>query len=210
MSIPATPLQAITGNETLLVLAAHPGDESALCGGLIAQSCRRGRPPFVMVLGDGSASDPIAPDPAALAQRHERETRAAAACLGLPPGRLLMVGLFDPALAAPSPPVFDAIVRAVALVMWARDCNAVCAPAPTPDANPSPGHAAAHRIAAVVAERTGVAHLSYAAPPGPHALHLDITDQRPAKHAAIAAHTGLGPEAGVGTSTELLQRATPQ
>jgi len=180
-----TSLETITGGETLLVLAAHPGDESALCGGLIAQCCRRGRPPFVMVLGDGSLSHPrsVTHGPAALARLHERETREAAMRLGLPRDRLLMVGLFDGTVVDEGP-VFEAVVRAVALVMWARDCNVVCAPALPGD----PAREAAQRIAVATAERTGVGRLGYAAVAG---WELDVSAQVAAKRAGIAAHATL-------------------
>ena len=34
-------IAALTGNETLLILAPNPLDESLYCGGLIAACCRR-------------------------------------------------------------------------------------------------------------------------------------------------------------------------
>ena len=173
-SPPYSTLEAITGDENLFILAPQPGDESLLAGGLIAQCCRRGRPPFVMVVHDGSTSAPG--DPGGIARRHERETRAAVGHLGLPGERLLMAGLYDGADLSPGT-VFDAVVRAVALVMWARDCNVVCAPAV-----PSIG-----RIAEAVADRTGVGRLVYGSGP----LLLDIDPDLPAKRAAVAAHTAI-------------------
>ena len=127
--LPLATLDAITGDENLLVLALQPGDESFDCGGVIAQSCRRGRQPFVMVLHDGSASNPgsNAWPPDRTARVREQETREAVRRLGLRPERLLMAGLFD----GPTPdegPVFEAIIRAASLVMWARDCNLILAP----------------------------------------------------------------------------------
>ena len=190
--LPEAGLGAITGEENALILALQPGEESLDCGGLIALSCRRGRQPFVMVLHDGSASHPgsNAWPPDRLAVLRERETREAVRRLGLRPERLLMAGLFD----GPTPeegPVFEAIVRAVSLVTWARDLNLILAPWP---GEADPATRAAHRIAAEAARRSGIGHLSYAgrSPPSPNATvegwRLDIAPSLEAKRAAIAAH----------------------
>jgi LmbE family N-acetylglucosaminyl deacetylase len=186
--------EAITGQENMLVLAPHPGDETLGCGGLIAHCCRRGRPPFLMVLADGSASPPgqnaLTPDE--LANRHEQETRAAVQCLGMPIDRMIMVGLFDGHIPTEGR-VFEAVVKAVSLVMWARDCNVICAPwAGSPVAE----HAASFAIAAEVARRTGVGLFSYAEPgwslPAEAVIQrLDITAQFDRKRAARAAHATL-------------------
>mgnify|MGYP005815871083 CR=1 FL=1 len=195
-TLPVGTAAAITAGETMLLLIPAPGDESWSCGALIAETCRRGRPPFVMVLGDGSAG---AADEAAaekLARRREREIRAALPALGLPPGRLLMAGLHDGRIPA-SGPAFAAVVRAVALVSWARDCNLICAPWPWP---PDQAACRTHAVAEAVAAETGIAHRCYLArpgaggaapvpamaagwhfPPGPHAA---------ARAAALAAYAG--------------------
>jgi LmbE family N-acetylglucosaminyl deacetylase len=194
-------IETITGNETLLVLVPGPGDESLRCGGLIATCCRRGRPPFVMVLGDGTSYPPTPSRPADhLAARHERETRAAAACLGLPHDRLLMVGLFDGTIPREGP-VFDAVVRAVTLVMWARDCNVICAPSRDDD---SPAGRATAGVADAVAIGSEVGRLAYVTaervPAGADAWRLDIAARLPAKRAAIAAHVALRGKAVVDAS----------
>jgi len=188
---PEASLGAITGDENLLVLVLQPGDESIDCGGLIAQACRRGRQPFVMVLHDGSASHPgsNAWPPDRIAAERERETREAVRRLGLRPERLLMAGLFD----GPTPaegPVFEAIIRAVSLVMWARDCNLLLAAWPTTGDSAA---RAAHRIAVEVARHSGVGHLSYAGRSRPadaaaDGWRLDIASCLEAKRAAVAAH----------------------
>jgi LmbE family N-acetylglucosaminyl deacetylase len=162
-----------------------------------------------MVLDDGTASHPDAPHDTAdrLAHLHERETRTAAQLLGLPSARLLMVGLLDGTIPTAEGAVFDAIVRAIALVMWARDCNVVLAPAPhTPD----PAHQATHHIAQAVVARTGVGILLYPdfrarlPPTMPDATgwRLNIVSHLPAKHAAMAAHatlqTGVAPDLPTG------------
>lgn len=191
---------ALTGNETLMILAPNPLDETLYCGGLIAACCRMGQPPFVMVLADGSQSQPHSNlhSPEQLAAAHERETREAARRLGLPDGRLLMAGLFDGSIPTGGP-VFEALVRAVTLVMWARDCNVLCAPWA---GNAAPHHGAAARIAAEVARRSGVGLLSYAASAGVTGIQLDIAGQLAAKQAAMAAHaTLLGPGLPGGTAT---------
>jgi len=188
-ALPYASLQAITGGENLLVLVPAPGDESVWCGGLIAESCRRGRPPFVMVLGDGTLSHPhsAAYPPDRLANLHDRETRAAAACLGLPRERLLMAGIHDGHISAGGPG-FDAVVRAVTLVMWARDCNVICAPWPG-----SEGDAWRRNtfgIATAVARASGVGLLACAVgdATADEGWQLDITAQLGPKRAAVAAH----------------------
>jgi LmbE family N-acetylglucosaminyl deacetylase len=185
--LPFASWETITGHENLLILAPHPGDESLFCGGLIARSCRRGRPPFVMVLTDGTAHPQSNADtPDRLAALHERETRAAMKCLGLPANRLLMAGLFDGTIPHEGK-LFDALVQGVMLVMWARDCNVICAPWQQDTSN---DHRAAHRVAAEVAARSGVGLLAYQATNAIPAegCRLDITPDLPAKRNAIAAH----------------------
>jgi LmbE family N-acetylglucosaminyl deacetylase len=138
-----------------------------------------------------------------LAALHERETRVAARCLGLPSGRLLMTGLFDGTI-PDSGPVFDAVVRAVVLVMWARDCNVICAPW----AGAGPVERATDRIAEAVAARSGVAQLAYAAA-GSGVLTLDISRDLPAKQQAIAAHRSHPQARGaVATAWETYLRAS--
>ena len=175
--------EAITGEENLLILATCPGDEAMGCGGLIAQSCRRGRPPFVLVLTDGC--EPGADDSAAALL--EQRTRAAARCLGLPSNRLLMAGLPIGHVPAEGR-AFESVVHGVTTVMWARDCNVICAPALT---EASPDRITAAHIAAAVAARSGVGLLTYHLPPSEHqpaGRVLDITRDLPAKHLALAAH----------------------
>ena len=176
--------ETLAGNENMLILAACPGDECVGCGGLIAQSCRRGRPPFVLVLTDGCESGPDD----GLAMLLEQRTRAAAKCLGLPSGRLLMAGLRSGAVPAQGRD-FESVVHGVTMIMWARDCNIICAPLA---AGASADRIAASVIAATVARRSGVGLLNYQpAASGHHAVagkDLNITWDLPAKRAALNAH----------------------
>jgi LmbE family N-acetylglucosaminyl deacetylase len=195
--IPAALRAALSGEENLLVLALRPGDESLHCGGLIARCCRRGRPPFVVVLSDGStlSTSPQHMPPDALAHRHEQETRAAMRCLGLPPQRLLMGGLFDNTVPA-SGPAFDDLARGIAMIMWARDCNILCVAA---EHQTSATPEVVSRIAVEVVRHSGVGLLCcqlVSAQPGPGSAgdpalqhRLDIAPDLPAKRAALAAHS---------------------
>ena len=143
--------RAVTGERTALVLAVHPGDETAVFGAFIARACAAGRPPFVAVLTDGS-TQPGAPgeDPRRIALRRERETRAAAAALGLEDDRLLFVGLFDGTVPGEGA-MFDAVVAAMDLVMWRNDCHVLVA-AEGGDGDTQ----AAAAVARAVARRTGL------------------------------------------------------
>ncbi len=171
--MPIASWEALTGPENLLILAPRPGDETLYCGGLIARSCRRGRPPFVLVLTDGQTR--------AEASREPR-TRAAMQALGLPANRMLMAGLYRDSLPTEGP-AFDAIARGVAVIMWARDCNVICAPLP---GEGLPDRTAAHRLANAVAAATGVGLLYY--PGGNGGLMLDIAPEHRAKQAALGAY----------------------
>ena len=106
------------------------------------------------VLTDGAGADD------ALAAALERDSRAGMEGLGVPPDWFLMLGLH-----AGTAPVtgrkFEAVVAAIGLIMWRHDCNALVAP-PAGDARPD--YAACHAIACAVAERTGVALVTYATP----------------------------------------------
>jgi LmbE family N-acetylglucosaminyl deacetylase len=149
----------VAGGQNLLVLAAEPGDESRYCAGLITQACRRGRPPFIAVLTDGSsaviAGSNAGPD--AVAAQLERASRAAIAGLGVPADWFLMLGLLD-GTAPMAGRKFEAVVAAVALIMWRRDCNVLVAPWA---ADPRPDYAACHAMAWTVAARTGVGLVTY-------------------------------------------------
>ncbi len=180
---PAVDWRAIFGNETILVLATHPGDETACFGQLIARACAAGRPPFVMILADGSggqageAAHPVA-------MRRERETRAAAAQLGLDDDRLLFAGLFDGAIPRDGP-MADAVVAAVDLVMWRNDCHVLCAAA-SGDADTVAVAALAH----AVARRTGL-RLVLRDPAGPGSRTLAAASVLPAVLRARAAQSVL-------------------
>ena len=80
----------IVGAAPLLVLAPHPDDESLGCGGLIAESCARGRDVHVAILTDGTGSHPSSPSYPAprLRALRQREALAAVEALGL--GALLL------------------------------------------------------------------------------------------------------------------------
>lgn len=85
--------------DVLIVVAAHPDDETLGAAGLIGRMSRAGAKVVVVVATDGEASHPRSPthDPRALAQRRREEVRravsvlspsAAVHFLGLPDGRL--------------------------------------------------------------------------------------------------------------------------
>jgi len=68
----------------VLAVYAHPDDPDVSCGGTLAQWARRGAEVHVVICtnGDKGTTDP-AVDPAALAVRRARETKAAGECLGI-------------------------------------------------------------------------------------------------------------------------------
>lgn len=96
-ALPIRTFEAGFGQRPVLVLAPHPDDESLGCGGMIAQACGEGRPPWVVVLTDGGMSHPksrLYPRER-LRRLREEETIAATGLLGLPPERLTFLGYRD-------------------------------------------------------------------------------------------------------------------
>ena len=195
-ALPAGDLHDLTGGGTAVVLAPHPDDESLGCGGLIAEACRRGEPPLVLVLTDGAGSHPDsrAFPPERLVALREQEARNAVAELGLPPGRIAF--LRQPDTAAPtSGPAFDRAVADVAA--RCRGASVLLAPWRH---DPHCDHEAAHLVAAAVARETGIRHLAYPVwgwtllpeqeldGPAPAGVRLDIAAHLSAKRRAIAAH----------------------
>lgn len=84
----------------LVVVAAHPDDETLGAGGLIARAGRAGHPVTVVVLTNGEASHPTSTthDPARLAALRRREVTAAVAALA-PTALVRLLDLPDGSLA---------------------------------------------------------------------------------------------------------------
>jgi hypothetical protein len=119
------PLRKLAVDSNLLIIAVRPSEESSRYGGLIAELCRRGRPPFVTILMDGAGGASTTQKAEAVAAAKGAAARRAMGHLGLPPERLLLIGLHDGAGSA-GPGMVDALVSAFDLLSWARDCQTIC------------------------------------------------------------------------------------
>jgi LmbE family N-acetylglucosaminyl deacetylase len=181
------------GPATVVVLAAHPDDESLGAGGAIARLSRRGWRVEVVVATDGEGSHPGSPTlaPHDLAALRRREAEAAVGRLGSGI-RLHHLGLPDGDLAAHEDDLVARLVELVGdgahhtlLAPWRHD--------------PHPDHRAAGRAAHQTAYRTDALLLEYPvwawhqlAPtdlPWPLAVRLELTaDEQQRKAAAVAAH----------------------
>ncbi len=198
-AMPLAAPSAVTGGRPFVVLSPHPDDESLGTGGLIAAACGAGERAQVVILTDGSGSHPgsraYGRDRLVALRRDEAER--AAAHLGLPPGRLVHLGLPD-TRAPTEGPLFDRAVDRIAAVLaeagaatlfvtWRRD--------------PHCDHEAADAMARALRRRDpGLKlwsypiwgwHLDPAAEvdePPPSGFRLDIAPWLPAKRAAVAAH----------------------
>jgi LmbE family N-acetylglucosaminyl deacetylase/SAM-dependent methyltransferase len=177
----------------LVVVAAHPDDESLGAGGLIAAAAARGAQVHLVVATAGEASHPQSPThtPARLAAIRRDEARAAAAALA--PGlRPEFLDLPDGALEQHRTLLADRIGPLldgadVVVSPWTGDGH--------------PDHAACGAVVAdLVAARRGVAHWQYPiwawhwgereSLPWQQMARADLDDAaRAAKRGAIAAHS---------------------
>ncbi len=141
--------------ERLVVLAAHPDDESLGAGGLLAHAHQRGLDVVVVVASDGEASHPESPtcSEALLSSIRRAEMHAALAALA-PGAALHLLGLPDGALAQGEDELVATLVELIGdgrhtLVIgpWRQDGH--------------PDHEAAGRAAATTAARTGARLLEY-------------------------------------------------
>ncbi len=141
---------SLDGVDHVVVVAAHPDDESLGAGGLIACARRLGIPVDIVCATDGEGSHPDSPTcpPEQLAVVRAAEGRQAAAVLGVGEDRLRRLALPDGAVTGSEDAVTTAVVeivgdgrRSVIVAPWRRDGH--------------PDHEAAGRAAATAARRTG-------------------------------------------------------
>jgi LmbE family N-acetylglucosaminyl deacetylase len=158
-SLPVADLDRITGEVTSMILAPHPDDESLACGGLIAESCLRGRPPIVVIVTDGTGSHPssISYPPTRLRDLREREAASAASRLGLPLERLLFMRLRDSHMPRTGPFYYSAIEWLVRLFN-SYHCGAILAPWLY---DPHCDHQLTQEMARVLASKVNAKLLSY-------------------------------------------------
>ncbi len=145
----AAPAADLTGVDRLVVVAAHPDDESLGAGGLVAAAAGSGLEVVVVCATDGERSHPDSPTrtPEDLAGIRADEGRAAAQALGVSQP-VLRLGLADGSVAEQLERLTTELVavvgdgRSTVLVApWRHDGH--------------PDHEAAGRSAAAVARRTG-------------------------------------------------------
>ena len=140
----------------LVLVAAHPDDETLGAGGLLATAAAADLPIDVVLLSAGEASHPDSPThaPGDLATLRVEETRVALALLA-PSARLLVVGLPDGHLDSHEDRIVEVIVRTVGeegtttllAAPWRHDGHG--------------DHEAAGRAAAVAAQRTDARLVEY-------------------------------------------------
>lgn len=144
----AEPL-SLAGVERLVVLAAHPDDESLGAGGLVASATDHGIPVTVVCATDGERSHPASPTltPEHLARIRGDEGRAALLELGVGQHHLVRLRLPDGDLAEHEAALTTALVQQVAtgpgtvvVAPWREDGH--------------PDHEAAGRAAAAACRRT--------------------------------------------------------
>jgi LmbE family N-acetylglucosaminyl deacetylase/SAM-dependent methyltransferase len=148
----ALPLASVPA-EPLVVVAAHPDDETLGAGGVLALAARAGVAIDVVVATDGEASHPTSPTraPAELARWRADEVRRAVHLLA-PRARLHLLHLPDGDLATGRDPLrhkLEALVGAGSCVVapWRGDAH--------------PDHEVAGDVAADVARRQGAGLLEY-------------------------------------------------
>ncbi|MGO4689878.1 PIG-L family deacetylase [Glaciibacter sp. 2TAF33] len=202
------------GLARLVVVAAHPDDETLAAGGLLARASRLGVPIVVVVLTDGEASHPLSPThtPQQLASLRQAEVTDAVGRVA-PGASVLLAGLPDGAAAAHR----DEAVRAIAEALGTLGAGeSEEGPGPDDPSPASPGetwvaapwrndghpdHAAAAQAASIAAAQTGARLWEYpvwawhwSTPEDAvwegvsrYVLHLEEAE-RTAKAAAMAAH----------------------
>ncbi|HEX3223661.1 MAG TPA: PIG-L family deacetylase [Nocardioides sp.] len=140
---------SLDGVRRLVVVGAHPDDESLGAGGLIASARAAGIPVHLVCATDGEGSHPDSPThpPEALAARRVAEWEAAARELGVGATERHRLGLTDGGLRDRVPALTTALVdlvgdgRGTVLVAtWSQDGH--------------PDHAAVGRAAGIAARRT--------------------------------------------------------
>ncbi len=184
----------LEGVRRLVVVSAHPDDESLGAGGLIASATAAGLDVHLLCASDGNGSHPRSPThtPEELAARRADEYAAAADRLGVAAGSVSRLELPDGALADHVATVTAALVD---LVGDGRDT--VLASTWTEDGHPD--HEAVGRAAATAARRTEAEHVEFpvwfwhwATPADPRVATLRpfplAVEARVAKREAIAAH----------------------
>ncbi len=194
-ALPMGQAEDITGGLPTLVCAPHADDESLGCGGLIAQLCQRGAPPFVLIMTDGTGSHPKSRlYPAAkLRALREQETLDACTLLGLGQERVAFMGLTD-TQAPVEGEAFGAAVSWLARFCDKRQIGTILSPW---EYDPHGDHVAVHRIASAAAG--GRRHWAYPVwgwtladtePVNlpPRGLRIDIGPDLARKRHAIAAH----------------------
>lgn len=140
----------VPGRDRLLVLSAHPDDESIGAGRLLSAWRRSGGRAQAVVATAGEACfDEVGTRPDGLAERRLEEWRAALAVVDVEPGEAY--GLPDSGLERAEADLADAVARSVA----AGPTSDLVLLAPHPD-DPHPDHRAVGRAAAEASRRLGV------------------------------------------------------
>lgn len=140
-------------HDSLLILVAHPDDETLGAGGLIASAAAAGASVTIVIASDGEASHPRSRThaPAQLAEVRRNEVTAASARLH-PDAQLVFLGLPDSDLAAHVDEITLRVARHAAgasllATTWAGDRH--------------PDHAACAEAGARIAKATGLEHWQF-------------------------------------------------
>lgn len=189
----------LTGLRHLVVVAAHPDDESLGAGGLLATAAARGVPTTVVVATRGEASHPGSTSHTRqdLAQRRGAELLRALSHLA-PAAAVHLLGLPDGGVAAHETGLADVLARFVPTSPGHADGTWVAAPWRS---DGHPDHEAAGRAAASACAATGARLLEYpvwwwhwgspadATLPGDALVRLDLDESAAAaKRRAVDEH----------------------